>query len=363
MSISMQEMDRRYSAIRDWMRRREVDCLIASGRSDYFNRGNIRYLTGLGNGGYCIVPFEGTPVLLVGRKIELYYRKEVPLDVIEAGNPVETVGREIARFDKGNKLGIIGFDQALDPLYKYIEEKYQGRLVDATEIFEPLRLIKSDEEIEKIRISCWIADRVFHMLREMVRPDLSDFEIYGAVKHMIYNHGCEYSMDLLDANGATMNMKFNPVGDRLSAAGTLFMEITPAYDGYYGQLPVTIPVVNPPAYIRKMAQAWVRAQEAGAALLRPGTKISELYHIMRKSVLESGYLYPFRPGHALGLDAIDFWSITETNDTVLQPRMTLAVHPPIVKELGGDGFGAGYTYLITETGAEKLSQVNLAEMY
>jgi hypothetical protein len=46
--------------------------------------------------------------------------------------------------------------------------------------------------------------------------------------------GCEYSFDLMDPSGASMNMSFVPTEDRLAAPGTLFMEITPAYDGCYG---------------------------------------------------------------------------------------------------------------------------------
>jgi hypothetical protein len=30
-------------------------------------------------------------------------------------------------------------------------------------------------------------------------------------------------------------------------------------------------------------------------------------------------------------------------------------------KLGGDGIGMGYTYLITDTGAEKLSKIDLAQ--
>ena len=41
--------------------------------------------------------------------------------------------------------------------------------------------------------------------------------------------------------------------------------------------------------------------------------------------------------------------------------MTIAVHACVLKEMGGDGCGMGYTYLITETGAERLSKIDLAK--
>jgi Xaa-Pro aminopeptidase len=65
-------------------------------------------------------------------------------------------------------------------------------------------------------------------------------------------------------------------------------------------------------------------------------------------------------GHAIGLDALDFWSITESSPEVLKPGMTLAVHPSIMTGPGGDACGMGYTCLITDTGAERFSKVDLA---
>jgi hypothetical protein len=37
-----------------------------------------------------------------------------------------------------------------------------------------------------------------------------------------------------------------------------------------------------------------------------------------------------------------------------------AVHTSIMKEFGGDACGMGYTYLITDSGAERLSKLDLA---
>ena len=50
MSISQQEFKRRYAAIRELMKKDELDCLLVVGLSDDFNRGNIRYITGSGRG-------------------------------------------------------------------------------------------------------------------------------------------------------------------------------------------------------------------------------------------------------------------------------------------------------------------------
>ena len=158
-----------------------------------------------------------------------------------------------------------------------------------------------------------------------------------------------------------MNMSHYPTEDKLETNGTLFMEITPSYQGYYSQLPVTLPVGGYSPRVKEMVSAWDKADKAVRGLLRPGTKVSDVYHLLVNTIKENGFISPFRPGHSIGLDVLDFWSIVESNPYSLKPGMMLAIHPSVMLEKGGDACGMGYTYLITDTGAEKLSKVDMAE--
>lgn len=367
MSISQQEFERRYSAIRELMKKEELDCLLVVGVADDFNRGNIRYITGSGRGGCCIMPLEGAPVFLVNPNQSNSPKTRNTIgayDLLELRktiSPVEQVKKELSRLHKGNRVGVAGMNCVSVPIYLAVTEQFQDNLVDSTRIFESLREVKSAEEIKEMRVAASIADDVYKMLREMIRPGLSEYKIYGAVKRIIYEMGCEYSFDLIDAAGATMNMAFYPTEDRLEANGTLFMEITPAYQGYYTQLPVTLPVTQYPPHVREMVIVWNQADKAAMKVLRPGIKVFELNHVLVNTVRDNGFISPLRPGHSIGLDALDFWSITESDNKVLEPGMTLAIHPSVMNEIGGDACGMGYTYLITETGAERLSKIDLAK--
>jgi len=368
MGISHQEFKRRYNAIRELMKRDGLDCILAVGRGDDFNRGNIRYVTGSGRGGCCIFPMEGKPVFLAGPgqssspKIRSTIEACELLTLRETENPAKQVRKEISRFYGGNRVGIVGMGCITVAMYQIVREEYGGKLKDADGIFEELRSVKSEEEISKMRQAAAVADNVYAILREMIRPGLSDWEIYGQVKKTIFEMGCEYSFDLIDAGGSRLNMTFAPTGEKLKENNTLFMEITPAYEGYYAQLPVTLPVGRYPPQIRKMASVWEKADKNARKILKPGTKVSEVYTALVNTVRENDYISPLRPGHSIGLDALDFWSITETSDRILEAGMTLAVHPSIMTQPGGDACGMGYTYLITDTGAERFSRVDLTEL-
>jgi Xaa-Pro aminopeptidase/Xaa-Pro dipeptidase len=283
------------------------------------------------------------------------------LDFREAANTIEQVNKELSRLDRGNSIGLVGMACISVPMYLAVKDKFGNRLVDLPWMFEPLRVIKSAEEIDKTRLAAAVADKVYARLREIVRPGLSEHKIYGEVKRIIYEMGCEYSFDLLDAAGSMMNMSFFPTEDKLEKNGTLFMEISPAYEGYYAQLPVTMPVGKYLPHVRQMVIAWSEADKAARKMLRPGTKVADLYHTLVNSIRDNGFQSPLRPGHSVGLDILDFWSITDSNDTILKPGMVLAVHPSCMIKVGGDGVGMGYTYLITDTGADRLSKRDLAK--
>ena len=367
MEISKQEYKRRHTAIQDQMKKDNLDCLLVVGRSDDFSRGNIRYVTGSGNGGCCIIPLEGTPVFLIRPHQETSpkLRRMVGafdlLDLRGTPKPEEEAVKELSRFFQGNGVGIVGMPCISVPLYLAVKKTFQESVVDAAGILNRLSMIKSPEEIENTRVAAAIADDIYALLREMIRPGLSEFEIYGAAKKKIYEMGCGYSFELIDGDGAMMNMSFFPTSDKLEKNGTLFFEITPSYEGYYAQLPVTLPVGEYPHHVYKMVSTWAESDQAALKVLRPGTKASDVHQTLMDAVHANGFISPLEAGHDLGLDAHGPVTIDESDDTILQPGMVLAIHACVMQEIGGDGCGMGYTYLITDSGAERLSEVDLAK--
>ena len=368
MGISKTEYERRYAAIRAQMKKDGLDSILVAGLPDDFNRGNIRYITGNGRGGYCIFPVEGKPVLLSSSLLANSPKAPKPMEAYDLLTIRETmdtpnqVVKELKALNRGGSIGLVGINCISIPAYLALKEAFGDKIVEVNTYFRPFREIKSAEEIEKLRTSAAIADKVYRRLREIIRPGLSEYAIYGEVKKIIYGEGCEYSFDLLDAAGSMMNMAFYPTTDALEENGTLFMEISPSYQGYYVQLPVTLPVVKYSDQVLQMVKAWNYSDTNVHPMLKPGTKVIDIYHKLVGAIEEKGFKSPLRPGHSVGLDILDFWSVDDTEpDAVLKAGMVIAIHPCSITKLGGDGVGMGYTYLITESGYERFSKINLAE--
>jgi Xaa-Pro dipeptidase len=367
MSLSLTERNRRYSAIREMMREEKLDSLLVAGRDSYMSRGNIRYITDYGiiaGEQCCIFRLEDVPVFIGGKSPAASRLSRSPwsLDIRTTADSAGQVVKELKSVDRGNRVGLVGLADISVPMYLTVKDQFGQRLVDATHIFQKLRLIKSAEEIEKMRAAAAVADKVYQMVKGIIRPGLSGYEIYGAIKKTVFEMGCEYSFEIISTQGLSLNL-FHPTGEKLIKDGILALEITPNYDGYYAQLPVTLPVGEFPSHLQKLIPVWKQALRESAGVLGPGVKVSDIFHAVTRSVTAAGYKSPWRPGHAIGLDMIDFWSIGENINTVLEPGMTLALHPNVLldPDVEGYGFSGGYTYLITGTGSERLSKVEITD--
>ncbi len=362
MSLSLKERDRRYEAIRDLMRSRGIDCLLIIGRDSNTTRGNLRYVSNYGvNFGeqYCLFPLDESPCFLGSFISSSYVRRAGWIDeCIEAVDAPNQIVREISRRSFSGRIGLVGMQYMSVPVYMALKGAFSDKIIDALSIFKQVRLVKSPEEIEKIRTSVTIADEAYAFIRTMLRPGLSDYEIYGEVRRIVHRSGCEYSMEFIDADGAKMNV-FHPVGNVLEADSTLALEITPAYEGYYAQLTVTMPVVNFPPHIEPLLPVWRKILNAGVERLKPGAKVNDIQRLVSETAQEHGYMSPLRAGHGIGLDALEFFSFSDTDSTELLPGMTVAFHPCVTISTGGEGIGMGCTYLITEEGAEKLNKTDL----
>ena len=358
MSFSVKERDRRYAAIRELMKKENLGCLLIASRDTYSTRGNTRYVTNHGNNfgeELVLFPSEGDPTIIAsGIRWPAVQRGQwinAFIGFSTQSEKIERINNALFRLNKERKIGLIGMEFISVPVYLAIQNQFADSVIDANWIFEELRPVKSLAEIEKMRVSSSIADKVLSAIRDMLRPGLSDYEIYSKAKMIIHEMGCEYSMELINGHF--------PWGHIMEANEIMHFELTPAYEGYYTQLLVDLPVGEYRSDIQELIDVWKEAFAAGVNNLCPGRRVSDVFNAILTVIHQRGCIQKqARFGHSIGLDVIDYWEILPTNNTELKPGMTLVLHPSVILKAGGKPFGGGYTYLIKDTGAEKLNKVN-----
>ncbi|MFC2005303.1 M24 family metallopeptidase, partial [Chloroflexota bacterium] len=253
-------------------------------------------------------------------------------------------------------IGLVEIDSVPIPIYLDMVKEFGPESVrDASDIFKQARFPQNEVEIECSRKAAKVADDIFMYLKSNLCSGMTDQQLFGQIRQMIYEGGCEYSMEIIDCGDTTM---YAPIGSVLAEGSMLHIELTPAYAGYYNQLTVYIPTSPYSASMRKALSIWEKGFQAAVEALRPGAKACDVYQAAANEIRSYGYELGASVGHGLGLDVYEYIGVGPDNETVLEPGMVLVIHFGIQGE-GETVGGQGKTYLVTKDGQEALNKVDI----
>jgi D-alanyl-D-alanine dipeptidase len=137
------------------------------------------------------------------------------------------------------------------------------------------------------------------------------------------------------------------------------LDIGGTYHDYYADLTRTVCVGEPMEEMRRVYDVVRQAQQAGVAVVRPGTPCQEVDRATRRLITEAGYgaFFVHRTGHGIGLDGHEDPYIVEGNDQPLLPGMAFSVEPGIYVP-GRFGVRIEDIVICTEQGAERLNRAS-----
>lgn len=229
----------------------------------------------------------------------------------------------------------------------------------ATALLDALMVAKSAAEADAVARAAALADEGYQVFRAASRVGRREYEVIADVEAWLRARGCPENFIIM-GSGQQEVRSMHPPGERRLAPGDLVTtELTPCVDGYYAQLCRTLTIGEPTALQRRAFAVYVEAMEAGIAKVRPGVTHSEIAaaqnDVFRKHGLGE-YVsaeYTRVRGHGIGL-YVDGPHVLEGVDQVLEPNMTLIVHPNTYHPEAGY-IVLGDTVRVTETGCDVLS--------
>jgi Xaa-Pro aminopeptidase len=322
--------------------------------------GHVRYLSGYPpHFGYAFVVFprEGAPTQFVFSKIQEQVAKQRWVeDSRQSSNYAGDIVKRIKELDhKGKKIGLVGVENISFVIFEHLKKELSSVIfVDATRDLFNLRMIKSAEEQTLARQCARITDQLYDRIKEVTKAGVNEFDIYAEMDHFIRKKGIESAFNLIGSGRFPVAPFLSPSKRVLSPEDNLLVELTPRYEGYYTQLTVLNHLAEPSPKMKELIDLTLSAQEAGLRLMKPGNRASDVARAMKALVEKAGYSYPYRGGHGMGHDLDEPPAIVPEDDTTLRSGMTIVVHP-CAMDKSGDGVFLGDSYLITDTGWERLN--------
>jgi Xaa-Pro aminopeptidase len=218
---------------------------------------------------------------------------------------------------------------------------------------------KSNGEIAAVRRAAQLADAAYGEFRNAVRPGRRQFEVVADIEACLRRRGCPDNFMIIGSGGKDVFGMTPPSERRIAAGDLVTTELTPAVEGYFAQICRTLVVGKASAAQRRAFAVFVEALQAGIAAVRPGARAADVARaendVFRKYGLGEYTTSQWTRvrGHGMGLFPDSKPHILEDVNTLLEPGMTLIVHPNTYHPQAGY-IVLGDAVVVTERGAEVL---------
>jgi Xaa-Pro aminopeptidase len=370
--------DAKLHRVRALMAEHELDALVVRAPD------NVLYLTNFwGMKGYdaCVFPREGEPVLITIEaseedavrvawtedvRVVQGYAPDDPRPV-----PARTLeGALAAARDHGKvglelSLGTQASDRMVGEPTTFTKAWFDAwpEARDAMPVLNAARAIKTEQEIERIRLANEICAAAMQHVAERLRPGMKESEAAALWQGFVHGEGTGWHGKVELALGFSLvwagaGIKtFTATGDLPVQPDqpTLF-EIWVCADGYWCDHTKLLCPGEPRADYRELEAGLLEVYGRAIDHCRPGASLAQLDRLVRDGLAELGY--PGQPTHPIchgvGARAHEPPYAHQAGGGTVEESMVLAIEPGCYWE-GGGGLRVEDNFLITAGGAEKLS--------
>ena len=246
--------------------------------------------------------------------------------------------------------------------------------------------LKSDREIELMRIAGHITELAHQAIEKAIRPGVSTYELDKIAYDVITSHGATPSFLNYHGYPASIcasinNMVIHGIPNKhtiLKNGDIISIDIGACYKGYHGDCARTHLVGEVDPKVKQLVEVTKQSFFEGLKFARPNNRLSDISHGIEEYVKQFGYgIVQEFTGHGIGRHMHEDPSIPNYGEAghgpILKKGMTIAVEPMInmgtrhIKILKDgwsvvtrDGLPSAHfenTILITEDGYEILTKL------
>lgn len=234
----------------------------------------------------------------------------------------------------------------------------QATFVRLDEKINAMRVIKDEDELNKLRKAAQLADYAIEVGCKEIAEGKTEMEILTAIESAIQEKGCKMSFETMVLSGPKSASPHGKPGARKVEKGDMILfDLGVIYDGYCSDITRTVAFGEPSEAQKAIYNAVLAANSNAIAAVKPGVRAMDLDKIARDTITNAGYgeYFTHRLGHGLGISVHEFPSVTGANDMVMEEGMVFTIEPGVYKS-DVTGVRIEDDVVVTKDGVEVLTK-------
>ncbi len=262
------------------------------------------------------------------------------------------------RFGNFDRIGV-NSEELTHANFKFFK-KCAGKvkLVDVSEAVGRARMIKSDDEIERIRHACDITSKTARAIPDLISQGITETAAAAELNHMMMKLGASTTAFTTNASfgSTTAEPHYTPASRRLRKGQFALFDFGAQYMRYAADLTRTFICGAANARQKAMHEVVLAAQLAAIDAIHGeahGQKVDAAARdIIEKSRFKGKFIHG--TGHGLGVSVHDPGGIRASKDMILKPGMVMTVEPGVYIT-GFGGVRIEDDVLVTKSGCKVLT--------
>lgn len=239
-------------------------------------------------------------------------------------------------------------------------------------IIDSLRIIKTHNEIEKIKKAIRVSHEAFAHIEKVIQPGMYEYEIEAEIARIFRCHHLTEAYPTIVASGSnSCILHYTQHSRQIQYGDLILIDAGCEYMGYASDTTRTLFVGDTmPDRIKQVYDSVLFIKKIAENTIKPGISFPEYENLVRSAmnielqklwlipensteeeiVALSKKYYPHRTSHFLGLDVHDVGS----RDAIFAPGMIITIEPGVYISEEDIWIRLEDDYLITDSGCEKL---------
>lgn len=354
--ISTAELERRWDLVRAAMEAAKIDVLLMQNNNDHMG-GYVRYFTDMpATNGYpntvvfpreddmtvvCQGPFGGSETTAQGDLTWRGVKKILTTPSYASAHYTKDYDPELAvkalEPYRNATIGYVGTYQMSYAMLDYVKRTFpKARYVDASDLVDKIKVIKSAEEQELVKRAALMQDGAMRAAFAAVKPGMRDTEVAAIAQAYSVSHGSENGIYLCASMPLGTPSKFgnkhvqNRVIQKGDQIALLVEDNGPG--GMYTELGRSCVVgVKAPQEMKDELAFVIEARKLTLDLLKPGTPSKDVWDGYNAFMRKNGRPMEARLYcHGQGYDLVERPLIRSDEPMAIEVDMNIVVHPTYI---------------------------------